>query len=96
MSELIQKASQEEGESFDDANDNLIVCQNLARQVKLDLISMLKSLAPEVYSHRTDIALVKFAAEAFITGEPDISLYKPKARNNMQDLILQRKQKPIF
>ena len=44
---------------------------------------MLKKLAPNVHAHRYDIALVNFAAEAIITGNPNIDLYKPSLISNM-------------
>ena len=49
---------------------------NLVRQLKEDVIYMLKLLAPKVYKFRTELVLVNFAAAAFLPGEPNIELYK--------------------
>ena len=50
---------------------------------------MQKKLAPKVYIHRYDMALIKFATEAFTSGgKPNIDLYKPKSLSNMAELIM--------
>ena len=53
-------------------------------------------LAPKVYKDRFNETIITFAAEAFVTGKPDIELYTNLEVSRRNELISLRINQPDY